>query len=52
VRARVNGKVVWIDLGNMTLRYRKDDPRVKVNHRAVMWYSPVLETYIPVPISQ
>jgi hypothetical protein len=49
VKAQVNGKVVWIDLGNLTLRYSKSDTRVRVNHRIVMWYSPVLETYIPVP---
>jgi len=52
MRAIVNKKTVWIDIGNVTLRYNKNDQRVKVNYRVVLWYSPVLETYIPVPISQ
>jgi hypothetical protein len=51
MRAVVNGKIVWIELGNMAIKYSKSDQRVKVNHRIVLWYSPILETYVPVPIS-
>jgi hypothetical protein len=50
VKARVYRKFVVIEIANMSLRYRKADPRVRVNSNSVLWRSPLLDVPILVPI--
>jgi len=52
MKAVVNHKYVYIEIANLTLKYKRTDPRVKINHTSVMWRSPLLDISIPVPIKQ
>jgi hypothetical protein len=48
----VNHKYIVIEIANLSLKYKRTDPRVKINHTVVFWRSPLLDVSIPVPIKQ
>jgi hypothetical protein len=52
MKAIINGKYVIIEIGNLALKYKRADQRVKVNHTTVFWRSPLMDIAIPVPIKQ
>jgi hypothetical protein len=52
MKAKVYHKFVVIEIANLSLRYKKTDPRVRVNSNSVMWRSPLLDLSIPIPIKQ
>jgi hypothetical protein len=54
MKARVYPKFVVIEIANLSIRYKKTDPRVRVNSNSnsVFWRSPLIEIPIPIPIKQ
>jgi len=52
MKARVCNKYIIIEIANMSIRYKKTDPRVRVNSNSVLWKSPLLDLPIPIPIKQ
>ena len=52
MKARVYSKFVVIEIANLSIKYRKTDPRVRVNSNSVLWRSPLLDIAIPIPIKQ
>jgi hypothetical protein len=54
MKARVYPKFVVIEIANLSIKYKKTDPRVRVNSNSnsVFWRSPLIEIPIPIPIKQ
>jgi hypothetical protein len=52
LRARICNRFIVIEIANMSLKYRKTDPRVRVNSNSVLWKSPLLDFPILVPIER
>jgi hypothetical protein len=46
----LKNKVLIYLSDNFVLAYSKSDSRVKINSKSVLWYSPITNMPVPVPI--
>jgi hypothetical protein len=52
MKAKVYRRFIVVEIANLSIKYKKADPRVRVNGNSVFWRSPLVEIPIPIPIKQ